>query len=374
MSRSVTDLLAVLDEFEAPDQWDEIVANASQRVLRGQADAMQVPEPHPGSATVALLDSERTPTQPEGRHRWPIIAVAAALVAITVVGLVLVVGDDQTTKVPADQPAPTSVAQVTEESLQLWDPRVRESAALRIGFVGVPPVGARSSTPERGNLVLEIGPCTAHYFFDGLSVFADGRLIWAVSGRVLEQRLTPEGVELMRSELLGSGLLDESDDGECVAGAYDGHYEVGPGGRGSEFVGAIDDAHVARLANPWSWLPASAWADRDVKAFVPSEYSVSILNGSVGLLADLLPSVAQVADSKRWEAQSNAVYTDWTTFEVRTLAAALDAAGFVAEIGDDEATVDDDYLIYHSDDETSILEVHVRPRFPSEVGVGPIPG
>ena len=333
---------------------------------------------HGDTVTVSLIDSEPTPSPSRGLRRWPIIAVAAALVAIAVGGLMLVVGEHQTSKVPADQPAtnaPTSVAQVTEESLQLSDRRVRESAALNIGFVGVPPVGARPSTPERGMLILEVGPCTAHYFFDGLSVLADGRLIWAVSGRVLEQRLTLEGIELMRSELVGSGLLDTPhDNGECAAGVYDGHYQVGPDEMGSEFIGPIDDARIARLANPWSWLPASAWADREIKAFVPSEYSVSIINGSVDGLADQLPSASEILGSKPWERQANAVYTSFSTDDVRTLAAALEAAGFVAEIGDEEATVDDDYLIYQSDDETSNLEVHVRPRLPSEVGVGPIPG
>ena len=163
------------------------------------------------------------------------------------------------------------------------DRRVRESAALRIGFVGLPPVAARPNTPERGNLVLAISQCSTGPWFDGLSVFTDGRLIWAMSGRVLEQRLTPEGVELMRSELLDSGLLDTlDDDDECGAGEYYGHMRVGDDEYESEFEAATDDPRIPRLADPWSWLPASRVADREITAFVPSEYSVSILNSTVG--------------------------------------------------------------------------------------------
>jgi hypothetical protein len=340
---------------------DDLIREHAERLdqLAGPIDLTDVTcGPRNDTVTVTLIDSEPSPTQPDGGLRWPIVAVAAALVAIAVGGVMVVIGDDDPiSEVPA--------AQVTEESLQLSDRRVRESAALRIGFAGLPPVGARPSSPERGNLVLTISQCTTGPWFDGLTVLADGRLIWAVSGHVVEQRLTPEGVELMRSELLGSGLLDtHNDEDECEASYY-GHMQVGDDEYESEFGAAIDDARIARLANPWSWLPASAWADREIKAFVASEYSFSIRNGTVDQLADRLPSAALFLRSKQWEGQTSAVYTGLTTDEVRTLAAALDAAGFVAGI--DEYG----YLVY--DDETS-MRVQMRPRLPDEVGVGPIPG
>ena len=65
------------------------------------------------STTVTLIKTEPTPTQPEGRHRWPIIAVAAAAVVAIVVGaLMLAARDDSAPQVPAD----TTVAPVVPDA------------------------------------------------------------------------------------------------------------------------------------------------------------------------------------------------------------------------------------------------------------------
>lgn len=58
------------------------------------------------STTVTLTDTEPTPSQPKGRRRWSIIAVAAAaVVTIGVVGLVIATrNDDPTGDVTANQP------------------------------------------------------------------------------------------------------------------------------------------------------------------------------------------------------------------------------------------------------------------------------
>ena len=89
----------------------------------------------------------------------------------------------------------------------------------RVGFIGLPPEGATPSTPEAGELVLSLwGRSTTD---DGLLrawVYADGRLIWTKEGDFpyganeittgfLEQRLTPEGVERIRSEIVSTGLF-----------------------------------------------------------------------------------------------------------------------------------------------------------------------
>ncbi len=83
------------------------------------------------------------------------------------------------------------------------------------GFSGLPPVGATPSTPERG--VLEM-----YYWVHDVRgrtrswVYADGRLIRLGVTRdngtplpgLREQRLTREGVRLLRSEIISAGDSD----------------------------------------------------------------------------------------------------------------------------------------------------------------------
>jgi hypothetical protein len=58
------------------------------------------------SSTMTLTATEPAPTQPDGRHRWPIIAVAAAAVVAIVVGTLMVADRDSAPTVPAETVAP----------------------------------------------------------------------------------------------------------------------------------------------------------------------------------------------------------------------------------------------------------------------------
>jgi hypothetical protein len=125
------------------------------------------------------------------------------------------------------------------------------AAFARVGFVGLPPVGAPPSAPERGELVLSyFGPQFTHWY--QVWVYEDGRLIWQREGDLreganeyatgfLEQRLTAEGVELLRRRR---------------------------------------SAEAALFGFPWrppypaSWLPRRAWEDPTIRAYVPSAYAV----------------------------------------------------------------------------------------------------
>jgi hypothetical protein len=116
-----------------------------------------------------------------------------------------------------------------------------------LGFIGLPPVGAAPSRPERGTLV-EQYPLFAGQlpWRGGVQLYADGRLIWDYdypagsskrSTGYLEQRLTAEGVELLRRHPAGV----EKD--------------------------------------PWNldaWLPPSAWADRTIRPYVPSRFGACV--------------------------------------------------------------------------------------------------
>ena len=89
-----------------------------------------------------------------------------------------------------------------------------------------------------------------------VNVYADGRLIWSrqveiigaagwpIVPRWIEQRLTPEGVELLRSGAVSLG----------------GQFE-----------------------NPAQGLPASAWEDRTLRPFVPWRYAACLTGDPVGV-------------------------------------------------------------------------------------------
>jgi hypothetical protein len=73
------------------------------------------------STTVTMIDTEPSSTGPVTRHRWPILAVAAAFVAIVVGGVVFVIRDDSS---DPEIPAATTV-----------DPGAMTAAEIAQGFV-----------------------------------------------------------------------------------------------------------------------------------------------------------------------------------------------------------------------------------------------
>ena len=174
----------------------------------------------------------------------------------------------------------------------------------KVNLIDLPPEGAPSSSPEHGELILSVdgrgmaaGRALTHMY-----LYEDGRLIWWREGdlpagvdehAILEQRLTPEGVELLRSEMMASGLFDRSRyfvGGEADPDAL--RFWGGMGVRNGErfvelqfgwFSGdpimTAEQEHAlelldARLFDPASWLPASAWADQEIRTYVPTTYRV----------------------------------------------------------------------------------------------------
>jgi hypothetical protein len=207
------------------------------------------------------------------------------------------------------------------------------------GFLGLPPVGATPSTPGDGELVLRwLGRSETHArgrFTKPLVrtwVYADGRVIWSeesghssrsvpeganvLATGYLEQRLTLEGVELLRSEVLE--LLERSDipletiptddeprgypavdvrDGDRLVRA-DGDWE-GFGMATPEQLAALRRVD-ALLTDTASVLPQSAWVARKIRAYVPSHYAVCIETNppkNESQLLSLLPTRA--ADALR---------------------------------------------------------------------------
>ena len=149
---------------------------------------------------MVLIDTKRTPEERARRRGLVVAAAVAALVLVAASFVVRVVTDDDAqTEVPTDPgPNPTTAPAPTGGADEL------------------PPPGATPSTPERGELVASIATWGPGFPGDGsFYLFADGRLMRLGLGSsllsdvpgVVEQRLTAEGVELVRSEFLATGLF-----------------------------------------------------------------------------------------------------------------------------------------------------------------------
>ena len=259
------------------------------------------------------------------------------------------------------------------------------------GFIGLPPQGATPSTPDTGELVLSayagIGGRTR------LWVYADGRMIWQRDSAVpegankwssgyLEQRLTIEGVERMRAEAISSGLFAHDSylsvhDAPCFnfIEVRDGDRRVSATWRGSRCppsspgepgrpTTATEEEErellhlVGRLTNPTTWLPASAWEERESRAYVPSRFAIGFGHRSETLgarletvepsrILALLPDSAEELLAAKPRTRSRHFYggpgsplqvvydytSQVTTEEARTLSEAFDRAGLERKSG-----------------------------------------
>ena len=197
-------------------------------------------------------------------------------------------------------------ALVTGQPLRRDPTDVLTRTVLVEPFLGLPPEGAPASTPETGTLILQFGARIGHLGGDVhfLWLYADGRLIWkrnlegtltpGVFGTnepttaVIEQRLTPEGAEF--AAVGGHGeACPERDEwfARFGPGVVWGGLRVRAGGRLLD-ASWSDGRLPARLADPGSWLPASAWADRRIGGYVASRYAVWPIQQSSWCRPDLV--------------------------------------------------------------------------------------
>jgi hypothetical protein len=241
-------------------------------------------------------------------------------------------------------------------------------------FVGLPPEGAAPSTPEIGELVLSFGG-RVHSLgldFHRMWLYADGRLIWKSNlegssagwklrfgsseptTAVIEQRLTPEGVDLIRSYVHAR----VPDPRYPIGGypTYDGFAEAATTGPGVlwGYMSMPDGDQIVpvtwsdydlpgRLADPASWLPASAWEDLKIGAYVPSRYAVclgqAVPEGVRGLAAtdlwhrlpeptrNLIRSKALEDPVPDWNERDPRCLYQVSTDDARVIAAAFAEAG-----------------------------------------------
>jgi hypothetical protein len=192
------------------------------------------------------------------------LVVLAIALSIAVVGGTAMVGGDPVEREPSDS---LGVRQVIEP------------------FGGMAPIGARPSGPESGELIVGFVGRFRGMRYHGMSLLADGRLVstqdWH-AGILVEQLLTPSGVELMRArvEEFATGVtpfstLVENSPLRQTPGLDFGDISVRRKGNLVNITWA--DPELPRLlADPGSWLPAMAWRDARVSGFVPSRYRVCV--------------------------------------------------------------------------------------------------
>ena len=253
--------------------------------------------------------------------------------------------------------------------------------ALVEPFIGLPSEGLAASAPESGELVVSFNgrPESIHLDFHRMWVFADGRLIWTrnldyesgyavgqitaddratalAAGRsafgdteptpaVIQQRLTPEGVDLLKWTVRSAGLHQVDPVGPNGAPTSWDLPGVLWGGLVADLDGKLVQAHWTdhrlpeRLADPAAWLPASVWEDQRLAGFVPARYALCL--GRAGTAPDVdpatvigdLPSDARALVRARatvlqatFEVDSRC-HHEVSTEDARAIAATLEAAG-----------------------------------------------
>ena len=171
-------------------------------------------------------------------------------------------------------------------------------------ILGLPPEGASPSDPTPGTLVMRIFSSSSPPLATKIWIYADGRIISSpfltfegVDGPytgLIQQRLTPEWVAYLRSQVAGTGLFE--DDLDLVRDDAVGVFEVELGTGDDRFVRVTfaprvlwnTSAPVATaeqeaaiqsmktlLLDTSAW-PASVWLDDTQTAYVASSYAVCI--------------------------------------------------------------------------------------------------
>jgi hypothetical protein len=225
-------------------------------------------------------------------------------------------------------------------------------------FAGFPAEGVQASRPTTGKLVVGFGWARSEGRAEW-NILADGRIIWqrwtesgaakvAPTGvRRLDtgyvmQRLTRQGVRLLRSKVLATGLFEDNLRLHVVGqGASWAYYQVrtddnrlvridGIRGSNSGNPDATPDqartlAGIATLvADLAAWLPRDAWADRQIRAFVPSHYLAAFDRGYAKLSKLPSPAREELALYKRLRRDACQILT---TGHARTLLRAFVESG-----------------------------------------------
>jgi hypothetical protein len=151
--------------------------------------------------------------------------------------------------------------------------------------------------------------------------YADGRLISTTNGHGFrERRLTRDGVEFVRADIISSGLFDpdqpplgseRSRQSGCCGGAQ---IQVRNGDRlvylplipGREwtpdYLRLIERLRYLQWprTQAGAWLPASAWANGDEKTYVPDRYAVCPRPSDRAVLPAATAALLETANVLAW--------------------------------------------------------------------------
>ena len=249
------------------------------------------------------------------KRRLTLTATVAAVLIVAVSFVALVgVRELQLDSVPADIPTPTTTP----------SPDPGRSA----GVLEVPPPTLEPSQPVDGKLLIS-------FYADGLdlNVYADGRVLSLNQecGALIctppaglasepntgwvEQRLTSEGVHLLRSRLLATGVLEHEiwvtsnntsltrsvgvslwTGGHAISSAafHSRSPDRAPTPAEERSLRSAQDLFMDLDAS----LPEAAWAEQRLRAFIPATYTVSFERGPRALASRLPhPILDQLSDA-----------------------------------------------------------------------------
>ncbi|RYP85102.1 hypothetical protein EKO23_14050 [Nocardioides guangzhouensis] len=203
----------------------------------------------------------------------------------------------------------------------------------------------------------------------GTWVYADGRIINVdnngtddrFQGYVV-RRLTPSGVEAMRSHLLEASprLTPLSDNGGRLIVRVDGRLMEDRNYTGCWSAG--QSRYCPEFSHPEDWLPASAWEDPTFRPFVPHSYGIGLMDLRRSGPAELLPTEAADILLATPAIESDREGTSWVvpTSVARELADVMDRAG------SDYVREESQGLVYtlRSDPGTLDFQLSVGPVLP----------
>jgi hypothetical protein len=259
----------------------------------------------------------RSSRRPGARIALVAVVVLVALVAGTALaavstGLWVGAGDSPTPSASA-----TPLARATASPSPSPSPSLTASPSASPS--PVPTATPVAGDPEIGELVFSVAPWSDIVQPFTTSLMADGRLttirIGGGPGALTQQRLTPEGIRLVRGEILDTGLFGES----AFYGPVPrpGHELPGRGASGFGVALGTPDGIVSvgwmtvegdevewaepspererldqlgeRLVTLDSWLPAEAWLEQEPIPYLPARYRLFTISQPWGGDLDELP-------------------------------------------------------------------------------------